>query len=49
MCVNVLFCQDPVVIVASIADSNTGLPIEYVNIGFDGKGIGTVSSEEGRF
>ena len=34
---------------SQVTDSNTGLPIPFVNIGIVGKNIGTVSDQEGNF
>lgn len=52
-----LFCIGLLVMVVSetlaqsgiVKDALTGLPIAFVNIGVPGKGIGTVSDEQGRF
>ncbi|QNJ97404.1 carboxypeptidase-like regulatory domain-containing protein [Constantimarinum furrinae] len=41
--------QDVTTIAARIQDAKTGEPIEFVNIGFAEKGIGTVSNAEGNF
>lgn len=41
--------QDRIIINAYILDSETKQPIPYVNIGFVGKSIGTVTNEEGKF
>lgn len=44
-----LSAQEVTAIAATILDSETNKPIEFVNIGFVEKGIGTVSNELGNF
>ena len=41
--------QEELTLRATVVDMNTGSPVEYVNIGFKGKGIGTVSASDGSF
>ncbi len=36
-------------IISQITDSNSGLPVQFANIGIVGKNIGTVSDTEGKF
>ncbi len=48
VCLSV-FSQEELAIRATIVDANSGKPVEYVNIGFEGKGIGTVSASNGSF
>ena len=43
------FAQYDIIINAFVLDKETKAPIPYVNIGFVGKGIGTVTNEEGKF
>ena len=44
-----ILAQDIMTIAAKIVDSETQEPIEFVNVGFIDKGIGTVSNIEGKF
>ena len=46
---SVCFGQDVQVIAATIVNGETHAPVESVNIGFVGKGIGTVSNASGNF
>ena len=41
-------CQE-IIITGQVLDSLTSKPIAYVNIGIEGKNVGTVSREDGRF
>jgi tetratricopeptide (TPR) repeat protein len=41
--------QDVGMVSAKIIDTKTNVPIEFVNVGFVGKGIGTISNSEGSF
>ena len=43
------FGQDKITISATLVDEYSGKPIEFANIGFEGRGVGTVSSERGQF
>jgi hypothetical protein len=43
------FAQEKITIAATLIDDNTGTPIEFANIGFENRGVGTVSSEQGEF
>ncbi len=45
----ICFSQDVNVIAAKIVDANTNEPVEFVNVGFVDKGIGTISNENGEF
>lgn len=45
----VVFAQYEITIEAKILDQKTNKPIPYVNIGFMGKSIGTVTNEDGQF
>lgn len=41
--------QEDITISATLVDESNGNPIEFANVGFEGRGIGTVSSERGEF
>ena len=43
------FAQENISITATLVDGESGKPVEFANIGFEGRGIGTVSSERGEF
>jgi hypothetical protein len=43
------YAQDIITIEAYVLDSETGRPIEFVNVGFIEKGIGTVTDSDGKF
>jgi hypothetical protein len=49
----ILVCQEALqgqtVITGTFTDSQTNLPVEYVNLGIPGKTVGTVSDESGTF
>ena len=44
-----VFSQDAITINAFVLDKKNKKPLQYVNIGFLGKGIGTVSQSDGNF
>jgi hypothetical protein len=41
--------QEDITITANLFDESTGKPIEFANVGFEGRGVGTVSSAKGEF
>lgn len=43
------FCQAQVVIKGLVSDSASGAPIPYASIGLQGKNVGTLSDEHGKF
>ncbi|VAW28437.1 hypothetical protein MNBD_BACTEROID07-1405 [hydrothermal vent metagenome] len=49
LCSNFLIAQDTLRLVGSVYDSATHQPVQYVNIGIAGQGIGTVSNDIGKF
>ncbi|MCW5518228.1 carboxypeptidase-like regulatory domain-containing protein [Aureitalea sp. L0-47] len=49
-----LFCffsiaQENIIITATLIDESSGKPVEFANIGFEGRGVGTVSTQRGEF
>lgn len=41
--------QNELVLTATVVQEYSGNPIEFANVGFEGRGVGTVSSENGHF